>query len=186
MSSPAPLAAPINKALNWSIFLSILLSLAGLVAILVPPISGIAITLVLGWIMVFSAFTHFFLSFKIHTTGSVLWQLLLGVVYFIAGIYLVLRPLTGLASLTLLLAVYLFLAGGIEIILAIQTRPRHGTVWLWINAIVTLILAVMIWRTWPFSSTWAIGTLVGIAMLFTGISRLMIALAAKRALTPLD
>jgi uncharacterized membrane protein HdeD (DUF308 family) len=132
--------------------------------------------------MVFSAVTHFVLAFKTHTTGTVLWQILLGVIYFLAGVYLIIHPLTGLVSLTLVLALYLFLEGILEIFHAIQVQPRHGTIWLWINAIVTLILAIMIWKTWPLSSAWAIGTLVGISMVFTGMSRLMIALAAKRAL----
>ncbi len=182
MSSPTPIGSVVTKTVNWSIALSILLILAGLIAIFIPSLSGIAITLVIGWLMVFSGFTHLILAFKTHTTGSLLWELLVGLVYVLAGFYLISHPLAGLLSLTLILAIYLFMEGIFEIILAIQVTPRHGVGWLWFNAIVTLILAVMIWRAWPFSSGWVIGTLVGISMLFSGMSRLMISLAARRAI----
>jgi uncharacterized membrane protein HdeD (DUF308 family) len=49
-----------------------------------------------------------------------------------------------------------------------------------VDGIVTLVLAVMIWRTWPSSAVWVIGTLVGISMLFSGITRLMLSLAVRK------
>jgi uncharacterized membrane protein HdeD (DUF308 family) len=180
MSSSTPIT-PIGTAINWSIALSVLLILAGLFAILIPPISGLAVTLFIGWAMIISAIAHFIFAFKTHTTGSLLWELLLGAVYLFAGGYLLFHPLAGLLSLTLLLAAYLLIEGILELINAFQVRPRHGYGWLIFDGIVTLILAFMIWRTWPSSSAWAIGTLIGISMLFSGISRLMLSLTAKRA-----
>jgi uncharacterized membrane protein HdeD (DUF308 family) len=181
-TAPATLANLAPKAINWSIALSILLILAGLFAICVPSISGIAITLIFGWLMIVSGVTHFIFAFKSHTTGAVIWELLLGAVYLFAGVYLILHPLAGLVTLTLFLACYLFFEGIFEIIQFFQIRPRHGAGWLLFDAIVTLILAFMIWRSWPVSSVWVIGTLVGISMLFSGFSRLMLSLAAKRVL----
>ncbi len=182
MISPTPLRTVARTAINWSIALSVLLLLAGFFAILVPSISGIAITVFVGWAIFVSGITHFIMAFKTHTTGSVLWELLLGALYLFAGGYLIVHPRSGLLSLTLLLAAYLFIEGIIEMIHAYKVLPRHGTAWLWINAAITVILAIMIWRTWPVSSTWAIGTLVGLSMIFSGFSRLMVSLAAKRAL----
>ena len=95
------------------------------------------------------------------------------------GAYLLLRPVAGLASLTLALAIYLFAEGVLELILSFRLRPMPGSRWLLFDGIITLILAVMIWRTWPSSTEWVIGTLVGISMLFSGISRLMLCLAAR-------
>jgi uncharacterized membrane protein HdeD (DUF308 family) len=181
-SAPATLANLAPKAINWSIFLSILLILAGLFAICIPSISGLALTLIFGWLMIVSGITHFIFAFKSHTTGHVLWEILLGIVYLVAGIYLIMHPLAGLLTLTLFLACYLFFEGIFEIIQFFQIRPRHGAGWLLFDALITLILAIMIWRAWPSSSVWVIGTLVGISMLFSGFSRLMLSLAAKRAL----
>jgi uncharacterized membrane protein HdeD (DUF308 family) len=184
-TTPATLSGLAPKAINWSIFLSILLILAGLFAICIPSISGLAITLIFGWLMIVSGVTHFIFAFKTHTTGGVIWELLLGAVYLFTGVYLILHPLAGLLTLTLFLACYLFFEGIFEIIQYFQIRPRHGAGWLLFDALITLVLAVMIWRAWPASSVWVIGTLVGISMLFSGFSRLMLSFAAKRALNRL-
>jgi uncharacterized membrane protein HdeD (DUF308 family) len=50
------------------------------------------------------------------------------------------------------------------------------------DGIVTLILAILIWRSWPSSTEWVIGTLVGISMLFSGAARLSLSLAARRVI----
>lgn len=176
------LPAFIPKSIGWSIALSVLLILAGLFAILIPPVSGLAVTLIFGWSMIVSGITHFVFAFKTHTTGSVVWELIVGAIYLFTGVYLLLHPLEALFALTLVLAVYLFCEGIIETILSFQLRPRHGANWLLFDGIITLILAIMIWRSWPANTVWVIGTLVGISMIFSGVSRLMLSLTAKRVL----
>jgi uncharacterized membrane protein HdeD (DUF308 family) len=37
-----------------------------------------------------------------------------------------------------------------------------------VSGVVTLLLAIMIWRRWPESGPWAIGMLFGINILFSG------------------
>lgn len=180
--SATPISDFAHRTVNWSIFLSILLILAGFCTLLIPFVGGIGITIFVGWAMIISGVTHLVFAWKTHTTGGKLWELLVGLVYLVAGIYLILHPLSGLASLTLLLAFYLFFEGIFEIINFFQVRPRHGAGWLLFDGLITLLLAWMIWRAWPSSSVWAIGTLVGISMLFSGFSRLMLSLTAKRIL----
>jgi uncharacterized membrane protein HdeD (DUF308 family) len=179
-TTPSTLTALIPRAINWSIALSILLIVAGIFAICIPSVSGIAITLVFGWAMVFSGITHLIFAFKTHTTGGRIWEILVGAVYLITGFVLLMHPLDSLLVLTLVLAYYLFFEAIVEVIQYFQLRPRHGAVWLLVDGIITFILAVMIWRAWPVSSVWVIGTLVGISMIFSGVSRLMLSLAAKR------
>jgi uncharacterized membrane protein HdeD (DUF308 family) len=177
-----PISDFAHRTVGWSIFLSILLILAGFFTLLIPFMGGIGITIFVGWAMIISGITHLVFAWKTHTTGIRLWELLVGLVYLFAGIYLILHPLSGLASLTLLLAFYLFFEGIFEIINFFQVRPRHGAGWLLFDGLITLLLAWMIWRSWPSSSAWAIGTLVGISMLFSGFSRLMLSLTARRVL----
>jgi len=95
------------------------------------------------------------------------------------------NPVAGLASLTLALAVYLLFEAVLELVLSFRLRPLPGSGWLLLDGIVTLILAILIWRSWPSSSAWAIGTLVGISMLFSGIARLMLSVAARRLVSKL-
>jgi uncharacterized membrane protein HdeD (DUF308 family) len=181
-TTPSTLSALVPQAINWSIALSVLLIVAGFIALLLPFISGVAITLFFGWMMILSGITHLIFAFKTHTTGGRVWEILIGVIYLFTGIYLILHPLDALLALTLILACYLFFEAIVEFIQFFQLRPRHGAVWLLVDGIITLILAIMIWRAWPASSIWVIGTLVGISMIFSGFSRLMLSLAAKRVL----
>jgi uncharacterized membrane protein HdeD (DUF308 family) len=70
--------------------------------------------------------------------------------------------------------------GVLEFVLSVQLRPLPGSGWLLVDGIVTLLLAVMIGIGWPISSVWAIGTLVGVSMFFSGITRLMLSAAVRR------
>jgi uncharacterized membrane protein HdeD (DUF308 family) len=170
----------INRATGWSIGLSVIMIVAGTLAIVVPRASGIAVTIMVGGLLLFSGCAHLAYGWQNRGGGGLLWGTLLGILYIAAGGYILLHPLAGLESLTLVLAAYLLVEAILEFILSFQLRPVSGSGWLLFDGIVTLVLAMMIWRTWPASTLWAIGTLVGISMLFSGVARLMISLAARR------
>jgi uncharacterized membrane protein HdeD (DUF308 family) len=171
-----------KKSVRWSIGISVLLILAGFLAIAVPRAAGIAVSALFGWLLVLSGAGHLVFAFHTRSFGGIVWELLLGVLYFLVGAYLLLHPVAGLAAVTFGLAIYLFAEGILELILSFRIRPRPRWTWLLFDAIVTLILAILIWRTWPSDSEWVIGTLVGISMLFSGVSRLLLSLAARQVL----
>jgi uncharacterized membrane protein HdeD (DUF308 family) len=58
----------------------------------------------------------------------------------------------------------------------------RGSGWLLVDGVVTLVLAVLIWSTWPSNAAWALGTLIGISVFFSGITRLMLSLAVRRVI----
>ena len=169
----------VKKSVGWSIGLSVLMIVAGILAIASPLAAGIAINLLVAWLLVFSGCVHLVFAWHTRSTGGLLWELLLGILYAFIGVYLLMHPLAGLMSLTVALAIYLFLEAILEFVLGFKLRPLPGSGWLLFDGIVTLILAVLIWRTWPSSTAWVIGTLVGISMLFSGVTRLMLSLAAR-------
>jgi uncharacterized membrane protein HdeD (DUF308 family) len=170
----------VKKSLGWSIALSVLMIISGMLAIVIPPIAGIAVTIFVGWLLVFSGVMHFVYAWHTRGSGGIILELFLGIAYSFVGVYVLLRPLQGMVSLTLALAIYLLVESALEFALAIRLRPLPGSGWLFVDAIITVILAAMIWRTWPSSAAWVLGTLVGISMLFSGMARLMISLAARR------
>lgn len=176
----------VKESLGWLIGLSVLMIVAGVLAIVVPPVAGVAVVLIVAWLLIFSGVTHLVFAWHTRTAGGFLWEQLLGLIYILLGGYLLLHPVAGLASLTLVLAAYLLLEAILEFTLSFYLRPLHGATWLLLDGIITFVLAVMIWRSWPSSSEWVIGTLVGISMVFGGASRLAISLAARRLLTKLD
>ena len=180
MSSPAnPLTTIATRSVGWSIFLSVLLILAGFFTLLLPWIGGIGVTIFIGWALIFSGFTHLVYAWRAHGAGGKIWEILVGIAYLLAGFYMLFHPAAGLASLTLLLAFYLLFEGIFELFFFAQIRSHKGAVWILFDAVVTLLLAWMIWAHWPFSSVWAVGTLLGISMLFSGFSRLMVSIAAR-------
>jgi uncharacterized membrane protein HdeD (DUF308 family) len=175
-TSPGTIA---KKAVGWSIGLSVLMIVAGILAIASPLAAGIAVNVLITWLLVFSGCVHLVFSWYTRTTGGFLWELLVGILYIFIGGYLLVHPVAALVSLTIALAIYLFLEAILEFVLGFKLRPLPRSNWLLFDGVITLILAVMIWRTWPSNSAWVIGTLVGISMLFSGISRLMLSLAAR-------
>ena len=103
----------------------------------------------------------------------------MAVLYLIVGIYFLTHPVIGAAGFTVALAFFFVAEGSIDLVAYFQSRNAQGSGWILLNGIVTLILGVLVWRQWPSSSLWVIGTLVGISMLMTGSTRLMISLAAR-------
>jgi uncharacterized membrane protein HdeD (DUF308 family) len=174
------MTADVRNATTWSIVLSVLMIATGLMAIGVPMIAGVAITALIAWLLIFSGLLHLVFAWRGGRAGAVLWEILLGIVYGAIGFYLLANPVAGLASLTLAIAFYLLIEGALEFVLSLQLRPLPASGWLLVDGIVTLLIAVMIWSTWPSSAAWVVGTLVGISMLFSGITRLMLSIAVRR------
>jgi uncharacterized membrane protein HdeD (DUF308 family) len=176
-----PLAGDIHKATTWSIVLSLLMIAAGVLAIFSPAVAGMAVTVFFGWLLIFSGLLHMAYAWQAGRPGAIVWEILLGILYGGIGLYLLARPGAGLASLTLALAFYLVFEGVLEFVLAFQLRPMPGSGWLLFDGIVTLVLAALIASAWPVSSVWAIGTIVGVSMFSSGITRLMLSAAVRRA-----
>jgi uncharacterized membrane protein HdeD (DUF308 family) len=166
----------IMKMMIWGIVMLI----CGILAIALPWASGIGVVIVVGWLLLLGAVSHLFLAFHTHSVGGVLWQILLALIYGAAGVFMLMNPLAGLVTLTLVLAVFLLIEAALETALYFQLRRAVNAGWVLFDAIVTLILAILIWSQWPSSALWFIGTLVGISLLFSGISRMTLASAMRR------
>lgn len=172
-----------GQATTWSIVLSVLMIVAGVTAIGLPMIAGVAITALVAWLLIFNGVLHLAFAWRSGRVSAIVWEILLGIVYGGIGFYVLANPAAGLASLTLALAIYLLFEGVLEFALSFQLRPAPGSGWLLIDGIVTLLLAVMIWSTWPSSAAWVVGTLVGISMLLSGVTRLMLTMAVRRVMS---
>jgi len=172
-------ATSVKKSLGWSIALSVLMIVAGILAIASPLAAGFAVNIFVAWLLLLSGCIHLVFAWYRPTAGGFVWEVLIAILYGFIGVYLLVHPVRGLESLTLALAIYLLLEAILEFVLGFTLRPLPGSGWLVFDGIITLILAVMIWRTWPSSTGFVIGMLVGISMLFSGASRLMLSLAAR-------
>jgi uncharacterized membrane protein HdeD (DUF308 family) len=168
----------VKESVGWSIVLSILMIMAGTLAIAIPLAAAIAMNILVGWLLVFSGGVRLVFAWHLRHNRGLIWELILGILYAAIGTDVLLNPVLGLVSLALALAAYLLVEGVLEFVLSFRLRPAPGSGWLLLDGIVTLVLAFMIWRLWPSGSIWVVGTLVGISMVFSGVSRLMLSLAA--------
>ena len=172
----------IHKATTWSIVLSVLMIAAGSVALFLPKMTGVAATLVLGSLLIIGAIVHLGFAWRAGQPAAVVWEILIAVLYGATGAFLLAKPSLGLEALTMALAIYLVLGGTLELAVAFALRPLPGSGWLLLDGIVFLVLAALIWRGWPATSTWVVGTLVAISLFVSGLSRLMLTLAVRRVL----
>lgn len=168
---------------TWSIVLGVLFVIFGVFAIAEPFLAAVALNTFIAWLLIFVGIVHVMAAFQGHTGTSIAWKVLIGAAYIFFGGYLLLHPVIGVTSLTLLLAILFLVEGVFDLILWWKTRSADGATWILLDAVVTLLLGGMIYYHWPSSSVWAIGTLVGVGMIMSGTSRIMLSLAARRVAT---
>jgi uncharacterized membrane protein HdeD (DUF308 family) len=173
-------ALAVRQASTWSILWGVLLIICGMLAVGSPFLAAVAVNVVIAWLIVFAGGVHVILAFQAHGAGSVIWKLLVGLAYIGFGVYLILQPGIGVAALTLVLAILFLIEGLLNIVLFFQMRSLGGSSWMLVDGIITLALGLMIYLQWPASSAWAIGTLVGVSMIISGVSRVMLSLAVRK------
>jgi len=171
----------VRSASTLSIVWGVSLIILGMVAVGSPMIAAVAVNAVIAWLIVLAGVVHLTVAFHTREAGSVIWRLLVGLAYVVFGIYLIAHPALGVASLTLLLASLFLVEGILNIVLFFKIRSAHASGWVLMDGIITLLLGLMIYAQWPSSSAWAIGTLVGVSMIFSGLTRVMVSLAVRKA-----
>jgi uncharacterized membrane protein HdeD (DUF308 family) len=152
--------------------MGVLLVLAGILAIAAPFFAGVAASGFFGALVLFAGVAHLVYAWSERGAGAIIWQILIGVAYIIAALYMLVLPIAGVVALTLVLAVYIAVEGIFELAVFSRLRRLPGSVWFLVDGVISLLLAGLIFFRWPSSSLWAIGTLVGISLLFSGIARL--------------
>jgi uncharacterized membrane protein HdeD (DUF308 family) len=179
-SSPVEIA---RHSSTLSIVWGVLLIIFGMLAIGSPFLAAVAVNVVIAWLIVLAGVVHLVLAFHAHGAGSIIWKLLVGIAYLCFGGYLIVRPVLGVASLTLVLALLFLIEGILNVILFFKMRPVRGSSWMLIDGIITLLLGLMIYMQWPSSAAWAIGTLVGVSMIFSGVARVAMSSAVRKTTT---
>jgi uncharacterized membrane protein HdeD (DUF308 family) len=169
---------------HWQLFLveGVVLIVLGIAAIIVPEIATLAFTLVIGWLFLISGGVGLVTTFWMRNAPGFWWALVSAAIAIFAGVVLILWPISGTVSLTLVLIAFFFVEGVATIMYAIQHRAQlsHRWGWMLVSGIVDLILAGIIFAGLPGTAIWALGLLVGINMLFGGTAMIGMALAARQ------
>ena len=163
-----------------SIAMGIVLLLVGLLAVAVPFIAGIAASIVFGWLLLIAAIAHLVYAWSERRPRAILWQVLIGIAYLLASLYLLLFPIAGVATLTLVVAFYILAEGTFEVVLFFRLQRRRGAAWFLVNGVISWILGGLILFYWPISSLWAVGTIMGVGLLLGGIARIALPMSLSQ------
>jgi uncharacterized membrane protein HdeD (DUF308 family) len=146
-----------------------------------PPIATLAFTIIIGWVFLISGVVGLFTTFWARHVPGFWWSLISAIIGIAAGVVLLLWPITGTLSLTLVLIAFFVIEGIVSIMYAIEHRNQLTGRWGWmlVSGIIDLILAGIIFAGLPETAVWALGLLVGINMLFGGAALIAMALAAR-------
>ena len=161
------------------LILGIIVLILGTLSIMSPLVAGTAVATLVGVLLVAAGITRVLWAFKAETFGRGALAFLLGGVTAFAGVVTLVRPLVGLASLTMVLAVYFVVDGIFSIFASFQLKPATGRGWAVFDGIITLLLGAMIWRQWPLSGQWAVGVLVGVRLIMAGWAMIFLGSAIR-------
>jgi uncharacterized membrane protein HdeD (DUF308 family) len=169
----------IKKASAWVIIWGIVTFVCGVLAIILPLTFSFGIALAIGCLILTAGIAHVFFAFDTRSVDGFLWQILLSALYVMAAICLLVNPLLSVLSLTLILAIFLLLEGILELALYFVLRRFRHSVWVLIDGIGTLILGILMISQWPPASPQIIGALIGISLMLSAVSRVILSLAIR-------
>ncbi|MGO8797766.1 MAG: HdeD family acid-resistance protein [Roseiarcus sp.] len=168
---------------HWSLFLveGIILVILGVAAVIIPPLATLAVTILFGWLFLFSGIVGLITTFWMRPAAGFLWSIVSAIVGIVAGAVLLIWPLNGVLSLTFVLIAFFVIEGVASIMFALDHRRELSGRWEWMLAsgVVDLILAAIIFTGLPGSAAWALGLIVGVNMIFGGSALIAMALYAR-------
>jgi len=168
-----------KKNAGWLVVLGIMTVIAGFLSIGSPLLGGLSVTVLIGIAMVIAGVARTIGAFHAGSFGQGALAFIGGILTFVGGMIMAARPGIGLSSLTLLLGGYLLVDGIAGAILAFHVKPVKGWGWMLFSAIMSVLLGIFLLKDWPLSGVWAIGTLVGVNLVFAGFSIISVGSAAR-------
>jgi uncharacterized membrane protein HdeD (DUF308 family) len=163
----------------------IIMTLLGVAAVIWPQISSLAVDVYVGWIFLFSGAVGLVMMFFAPNVAGFLWSLLTGALALFAGVLLLWHPVEGVVSLTLVLVAFFVVEGLFQIAAAFGYRSAFPESWGWmlVSGIADLVLAGLIVAGWPSSAGWALGLIVGVNLITSGVAIIVVASAVRGAIT---
>ena len=175
-----------REASKNGIAIGALLAVLGALAMMAPLMSGIAVTILIGILMIVAGIMQTFFAFTAESFGKGVLVFLFGGLSVVAGLIILMTPQTSLAFLTMLLAAYFVASGVIDVILGFKKKPDEGWGWLAFSGALSVLLGLFVMAEWPFSGLWVIGFFVGLRMLVQGWVLMALGRAGQVALTQLQ
>jgi uncharacterized membrane protein HdeD (DUF308 family) len=170
---------------HWVFFLveGVVLLVLGATAVVLAPLATVAVTILIGWLLLVSGVIGLFTSIWMRKAPGFWWSLLSALLGIVVGVMLLGSPVTGAVSLTIVLVGFFIIEGAVTIMFALDHRRVLSGQWGWmlVSGLVDLVLGAMIFSGLPSTAAWAIGLLVGFNMVFGGLALMAMALTARKA-----
>jgi uncharacterized membrane protein HdeD (DUF308 family) len=175
-----------RQASKASIAFGALLSVLGIFAVLSPMFSGIAVTVLVGMLLLAAGFVELIFAFQADSFGKGVLRFLFGGLTLLAGAIIVATPGPSLGALTIVLAVFFVIGGVTDIVLAFKVRPEDGWGWALFSGVASILLGIFIVSQWPVSGIWAVGIYVGVRILMHGWMLMSLGRTGQETLTHLQ
>ena len=175
--------ATLRKYSTWFLIYGIVMALLGVIGILMPGIASLASTIFVGWLLVAGGALGLYAVFSAGKNApGFWWNLITAVLYLAAGIVILVNPIRGVLTLTIVLAAYLLAGGAAKIFLAFGHKRDVPMAWGWVlfSGVIDILLAFLIIAGLPSTAVWAIGLLVGINLFMMGVAIIFSALGCKK------
>ncbi len=165
---------------GWMIATGVIMILAGTGALVFPLISSFGVAICVAILLAVAGFAQIIHAFSYPTWGKITLAVLVGILWLLAGIVLMARPLDAVFVLTILVAAAFLAEGLLKTIFAIKTRPETGWGWILFDGIMAAAIGILLWWQLPFSALWTLGLLAGINILISGWALVMLAGAIRK------
>ena len=166
---------------TWMIALGVALVAGGVLALAHPLYTGIGLSMMIGWILLFAAVLYGVGGLTAPNIRRGFPQLLVALLYLAAGLALVLQPRSGVEFLGWLLGLAFLLEGVIKVLTSLVVKELPSRGWMLFSGIVSGALGVLLLARWPVSSAFALGLLVGLNLMFAGFAMITMGNAARAA-----
>jgi len=168
--------AAVKQNTGTTIGAGVVVLLMGLIAMGSPLFVGLSVAIIVGVTLVFAGMGQLAFALK---TGKGVLSIIAGLLTAAIGAYMVINPDTVMASLTILLAIYLIISGGFEAFMAHRVKPARGWKWGFYGGIASIVLGVLLWTLFPLLGAWVIGLLLGIKLFLTGLALIVFGFSAR-------
>jgi len=165
----------------WYLAQSALMILAGIVALVYPVMSSVAVVIFLGWLLIISGVLQGISLIGARHVPHLWLQLVSVVLFVIVGVLFLRNPGESLVTLTLLLIVFFMVEGISKVIFALTIRPLPNWGWVLSSGVVGILLAFYLWANIPLTAAWLIGILLGIELICEGVALGSLALQARKS-----
>ena len=149
--------------------------------VLVSPVAALgAVVKLVALVLVFTGVVQLFQGLRGKKAGHKVVSTVLGIIVAGVGVLVWLNPELGSSFLTALLMIFFVVHGFWNLSTAFRYRYASGWGWLFFSGLLSLVFVYLLWKQWPLSGAWAIGVLVGLDLLLTGLAMIILGASMRK------